>query len=98
MVDDASGVPDEAGELASDRGDDEVGVLAAGTQAPELVSEPQLSFPGEVADLGFNGLGAAFDDGADLGGVSIRPRGLDQKCSCPVVAGAGDWALSPGVA
>lgn len=70
--------PDEAGELAGDRGDHDVAVGLAGVQAGEPAGQPQLRGPGPGHDGGVEAGVAAGDLRADRGPGLVGPRGLDQ--------------------
>jgi hypothetical protein len=89
VLEKSSHVPDEAAELPRDRGNDEIGVFAARAEAAVFASEPQLRFPGEVADARIERLRALLDDGTDLGGSSTSSR--SRRRSRSLTASTSSW-------
>src|SRR5262245_3859188 len=84
--------PHEGRHLASDGGDDDVGVFAAGDQSAEAAAETDLGLPGDVADGLGQTLEALLDVWRDLGGEAIGPGALDENATGVSVAGLGDAA------
>lgn len=93
------GIPDEAGEFASDRHAAFV-LRQPSPHAQDFVApcQAQLGAPGDVAD-GFGlALLAHLDEAAHLGFEAVVPCGLDQDAPGVCVAGLGDAALTAGLA
>src|SRR5215207_11636957 len=81
--------PQEAGELASDRGHDQVLGRLAGGQPAEASAEPQLGRPRASDDLRVQALLAAGNLGPDARVVLVGPGRLDQLGAQVGVAGLG---------
>ncbi len=79
--------PQEAGELASDRGHDQVLGRLAGGQPAEASAEPQLGRPRASDDLRVQALLAAGNLGPDARVVLVGPGRLDQLGAQVGVAG-----------
>ena len=97
-LDPTGDVPDEAGELAGDRGRHLGQRLAGGAHPAEALAEPDLGLPADGADLRRQAL-AAIQEAALLPGlVPVAPSGLDQDRARLGVAGPGDPAAAGTVA
>src|SRR6516225_6132501 len=86
--------PDEAGQLAGDRGGDDIGRLAAAGEFAIARAQSELRLPGDLADQ----LGLALlpeqQVTADPGREAVGPGRLDQQPASRVIAGFGDAAAS----
>src|SRR6266436_3373398 len=84
--------PDEAGQLAGDRGRDDVGRFAAAGKLAITRAQPQLRLPGDLADrLGLLLL-SEQQFTADPGREAIGPGRLDQQPTGGTIAGLGEAA------
>ena len=86
--------PHEGDELAGNGGDHDIGVLAAGHEAPEALAQPHLCLPADVSYGLGETLVALLDQRRELGRVTIGPGAFDQGASRPPIAGLGDGALA----
>ena len=77
--------PHEGEELAGDRGDRDVGVLAAGGKPAKAFAQTQLGLPADVlGDLG-QFVDATLDVDGDLGRIAVGPGAFDQSASSATV-------------
>src|SRR5216684_3826632 len=84
--------PDEAGQLAGDRGGDDIGRFAGAGELAIARTQPQLRFPGDLADrLGLLLL-PEQQLTADPGRETVTPGRLDQQPTGRAVAGLGEAA------
>src|SRR6516164_2601467 len=84
--------PDEARQLASDRGSDDIGRLAAASELAIARAQPQLRLPGDLADRPGLRLLPKPQLAADPGRETVTPSGLDQQPANRAVAGLGEAA------
>ena len=84
--------PDEAGRLAGDRGRDDVGRFAAAGKFAIARTQPQLRFPGDLADrLGLLLL-PEQQFAADPGREAVGPGRFDQQPTGGTISGLGEAA------
>src|SRR4029077_17338865 len=84
--------PDEAGQLAGDRGGDDVGRLTGARELAIACAQPQLRPPGDLADwLGLL-LRPQQQLAADPCRETVTPGRLDQQPTSGAVAGLGEAA------
>src|SRR5258708_9406865 len=84
--------PDKAGQLPCDRGRDNIGRFAAAGELAIARTQPQLRFPGDLADrLGLLLL-PQQQLTADPGRETVTPGRLDQQPTGRAVAGLGEAA------
>src|SRR6266481_9370044 len=84
--------PDEAGQLAGDRGRDDVGRFAAAGKPAIARTQPQLRFPGDLADrLGLLLL-PEQQFAADPGREAVGPGRFDQQPTGGTISGLGEAA------
>src|SRR5215472_14801748 len=90
----ASDGPHEAGQLAGDRGGDDIGGLAAARELAIARAQSELCLPGDLADrLGLRLL-PEQQLAADPGRKTVAPGRLDQQPAGRAVAGLGEAATS----
>src|SRR5215469_15481935 len=86
--------PDEAGQLAGDRGGDDIGRLAAAGEFAIARAQSELRFPGDLADWPRLRFLPEPQLPADTGREAVIPGRLDQQPTSGVVAGLGEAAAS----
>ena len=86
--------PHERQHLAGDRGDDDVGVLAAADQAAIALAESKLGLPGDGLDRLGQPADALLDLLGDLGRIAVGPGPFDQGPPDVSVAGFGNRSLA----
>src|SRR5215469_1570693 len=84
--------PDEARQLTGDRGSDDIGWLAAASELAIAGAQPQLRFPGDLADRPGLLLLPKPQFAADPGREAVGPGRLDQQPAGRAVAGLGEVA------
>src|ERR1700758_635640 len=84
--------PDEAGQLAGDRGGDDIGRLATAGESAIARAQPELRFPGDLADRPRLLLLPEPQLAADPGREAVTPGRLDQQPTSGLVAGLGEAA------
>src|SRR5262249_62202023 len=82
--------PDEACQLTSDRGSDDIGRLAAAGELAIARAQPQLRVPGDLADRPGLRLLPEPKLAADAGREAVTPSGLDQQPTGRGIAGFGE--------
>jgi len=82
--------PDEAGQLAGDRGGDDIGRLAGAGEFAIARAQSELRFPGDLADRPRLLLLAEPQLAADPGRETVAPGRLDQQPAGRTVAGFGE--------
>ena len=86
--------PDKAGQLAGDRGGDDIGRLAGAGEPAIAGAEPSLRFPGDLTDCLWQFLLPEQQLATDPRREAIAPRRLDQEPAGGAVAGFGEAAAS----
>src|SRR5262245_15240416 len=84
--------PDEARQLAGDRGRDDIGRLATAGKLAIARAQPQLRFPGDLADRPGLRLLPEPQFAADPGREAVAPGRLDQQPAGRAIAGLGEAA------
>lgn len=84
--------PHESCEFSSDGSDDDIGVLASGSEAMESFAQPYLCLPGDVLDGSGQILLTQLNAAGDFGWVVVCPGGLDEDTTCMAVASFGNAA------
>src|SRR5580704_14405552 len=90
----ASDGPDEACQLAGDRGGDDIGRLAGPGELAIARAQPHLPLPGDITDRLGLVLLPQQQLAADPGRKAVAPRRLDQQPAGRSIAGPGDAAAS----
>jgi hypothetical protein len=91
-------LPDEAAQLAGDRGVHLVALLAHRRQVAESGAQPQLRLPGNVADFLGQVLLALEEMATDRGWIVVRPRRFTEHAAHVHIAALGDASLAPPLA
>src|SRR6516162_9387385 len=86
--------PDEAGQLAGDRGGDDIGRLATSGESAIARAQPQLRLPGDLADWLGLFLLPEQQLATDPCREAVTPGRLDQQPAGRAVAGLGEAAAS----
>src|SRR5215472_4640826 len=84
--------PDEACQFTRDRGGDDIGRFAGAGELAIARAQPQLCFPGDVADRLWQFFLAQQQLTADARWEAVTPRRLDQQSAGGAVAGFGQAA------
>src|SRR5439155_13888379 len=84
--------PQEAGELAGDRGGDDRAYVLASREFAETGREPDLGVARTGEDFGWESVVASGDGHTDVRSVLVGPGGLNELAADMPVAGMGDVA------
>jgi hypothetical protein len=84
--------PNKAGQLAGDRGSDDIGRLAGAGELAVAGTEPKLRLPGDLTDRSGLRLLPQLQLAADLGRETVTPGRLDQQPAGRAIAGLGEAA------